>query len=96
MAWQITDEYIDLIRSRHVVIFKNPEYGPEHPGHHLIHDFRLNVCPHCGTPHQNAIGEPVDFEKVKTETLAALHAHHRVAMQKKEANPRVRIGTKPK
>jgi hypothetical protein len=38
----------------------------------------------------------VEFEKIKKETLEALHAHHRTVMQKLEQNPKLRVGTGPK
>ena len=91
MAWSIKDEYIDFQQARHVVIFHNPEFGGEH---HLIHDLKLPACPHCGTPGE--MKPPIDFEEVKTETLAALHGHHKQILEYAEKHPRARKGTGPK
>ena len=109
MAWQIKDEFIDLAQAKHTVIYHNPDvlvdYGRgkmEPQEHHLIHDFSLNACPLCGAPQSVSVGEsvgaqePLDFEKKKTETLAALHAHHQLVRKKLELHPRVRLGRAPK
>ena len=55
MAWQIKDEWIDMAQSRHYVIYHNPDILVEmKPGvkapleHHLIHEFKMDSCPHCG------------------------------------------------
>ena len=103
MAWQIKDEFIDLAQAKHTVIYHNPDvlvdYGRgklEPQEHHLIHDFSLNACPHCGALHPDAQAKPVDFEKKKSDTLAALEAHHRLVRQKLELHPRARLGSAPK
>jgi len=93
MTWQIKDEFIDLCRARHTVIFHNPDTGAEH---HLVHEFKLASCPHCGTLKANAAGIVIDMETKKAETLTALHAHHNEVMQYREKHPRVRIGSAPK
>lgn len=93
MSWRIKDEFISLAQARHVVIFHNPDTKAEH---HLIHEFNVKACPHCGTPHHDANGELLDFEKLKAETLAALTAHHAKVMQYRAKHKHVRIGDAPK
>lgn len=93
MAWQIKDEFIDLAKARHVVIFHNPDTGSEH---HLVHHFNLAACPHCGVPKVGSDKNPIDFHQKKAETLAALHAHHQTLLRYRELHPRVRLGTEPK
>lgn len=93
MAWKIKDEFIDLGRARHVVIYHNPDTGGEH---HLIHDFRMPSCPHCGTPKLTADKQPIDFQKQKDEMLQALNDHHRSLMQYREKHSSVRLGSTPK
>jgi hypothetical protein len=90
MSWTIHDEFIDLSQARHVVVFKNRDTGTEH---HLINLFGLKACPTCGTVKAS---EPVDFEKLKSDTLATLNAHHRTMLQYREKHSRVRLGTEPK
>lgn len=92
MAWKIKDEWIDLRQSRHVVLFHNPDTGAEHQ---LIHEFNVPACPHCGHPHMIE-QKPVDFESIKAEVHAALHAHHRRSMEYHEKHKNVRLGTGPK
>lgn len=57
MAWQIKDEWIDLAQGKHVVVFHNPDVlVPSRSSsllsvpveHHLMHEFKLPSCPHCG------------------------------------------------
>lgn len=91
MAWTIHDEFIDLARSRHTVVFRNSDTGAMH---HLIHEFQLNACPHCGVPTGQAPG--VDFAQVKAQTHAALEAHHKSVMAYKEQHRLVRLGNAPK
>ena len=86
MSWRITDEHIDLARCRHVVIFKNHDTGGEH---HLVYEFKLNACAHCGRP-QDQIAA-VDFDKVKADTLESLNAHHNQVMEYRAKHPRVRV-----
>ena len=90
--WKIKDEFIDLGRARHVVIFHNPDTGGEH---HLVHDFRMPACPHCGVSKLTE-GKPIDFKKQKDDTLKALNDHHRSLMQYRELHPHVRLGSAPK
>jgi hypothetical protein len=91
MGWAVQDEFIDLAKSRHVVVYRNSDTLAVH---HLINEFRLNACPHCGVPTGQA--PSVDFAQVKSQTLAALEVHHRSVMAYKEKNPRVRLGSAPK
>ena len=109
MAWQQKDEWIDPAAATHTVVFHNPDvlvpmlsaitgkevYPPKMAPleHHLVH--------HFGGDRHTIIGlisppTPVEFEKIKKETLEALHAHHRTVMQKLEQNPKLRVGTGPK
>ena len=105
MAWQIKDEWIDLAQARHVVVFHNPDVlvpptsgvGKHVPvEHHLIHEFKLASCPHCGHVKTDDQGESVDFLKVKADIHAALNAHYGTLMQYRELHPGVRIGNGPK
>ncbi len=93
MAWQIKDEWIDLAQARHTVIFHNPDTAAEH---HLIHEFNLVACPHCGVPRIDSAWKPIDFEKMKTDTFAKLNAHHQTVMKYCAQHARVRLGTGPK
>lgn len=105
MAWELKDEWIDLPRGRHYVVFHNRDVMvPAYDGsqkqipseHHLVHDFSLPVCPHCGVPQQDAQGEPIDFETVKAETLTKLQAHHKQVMRIREKSPRTRLDVRLK
>ncbi len=91
MSWKVKDEYLDLAQARHVVVFHNQDTGAEH---HLLHEFSLPACPHCGVV-QAQPGQLLDFEKVKADTLAKLHAHHRAVMNYREKHLRVRLGSAP-
>ncbi len=109
MAWKLKDEWIDDARDQHVVVFHNPDVlvpavdpatgRPVVPvrlvprEHHLLHSFKGQTCLACGrlTP-----SEPLDFEEVKKETLAVLHARHKIVVQKRERNPNLRVGRGPK
>jgi len=93
VSWKIHDEWIDLGRQRHTVLFRNSDLGPDHPGHHLIHHMQIPACPTCGAPRPK---DPVEFEKVKAEVLAGLNDHHRKVLRYAEARPGVRKGTGPK
>jgi hypothetical protein len=93
MAWRIHDEFIDLPQGRHVVVFHNPDTGAEHQ---LIHQFHLDVCPHCGHPNVTEEGEPIDFHQIKADTLEALNEHHQKSMAYREKHPHVRLGSEPK
>jgi hypothetical protein len=109
MAWQQKDEWLDPAAETHTVVFHNPDVlvpsvsaitGRDvYPRklvpleHHLIHHFGGDTCRLCGRATPAA---PVDFEKVKQETLEALHAHHRAVMEKLEQNPTLRTGSGPK
>jgi len=93
MSWKIHDEWIDLAQSRHVVIYKNSDTGAEH---HLVHDFKIGSCPHCGRMNGEYAGGPVDFAAAKHDTLKQLHAHHAQVMQYRELHPHVRLGNGPK
>lgn len=110
MAWNIKDEWIDLGAARHVAVFHNPDvlvHAPnqQHRGsglnavpveHHLIHEFKLKACPHCGHAKQDEQGIPTDFALTKQEVQAALSGHHRLMQQYKEKHPNVRLGSGPK
>lgn len=85
MAWHIKDEWLDLVGMRHVIHFHNPDYGPEHPGHQLIHLI---------APENGAI--TIDFEKMKADELAKLHAHARQLMEYRQKHAQVRAGKGPK
>jgi len=91
MAWLIKDEWLDLAQARHVVIFHNPDTKAEH---HLIHHFNLKACPTCGQANEQPA--PVDFEKLKADTLASLKAHHQTVMQYRNKFSHVRLGNGPK
>lgn len=93
MSWKIHDEWVDLGLQRHTVLFKNPDLGPNHPGHHLIHHMQVSSCPTCGRTNPR---NPVDFEKVKQEVLAGLNANHKLALEYSEQYRNVRKGTGPK
>lgn len=106
MAWQIKDEWIDLSRGHHYVIFHNPEVlVPPPPGvagkhtpveHHLIHEFKVPACPHCGHVKQTEAGETIDFTEQKNQELAALNAHHALMMAYSGKHRGVRLGRGPK
>jgi hypothetical protein len=79
--------------------------------HHLINEFKLAACPHCGhlKPAQEAgrvtaksvlqtavDEEPPDFHEIKRRVLAGLQEHHQQLMSYREQHPRVRIGSGPK
>jgi glutaredoxin len=91
MSWNVKDEFLDLARGRHVVIFHNSDTKAEH---HLIHEFNLSACPHCGDVKQAAA--PIDFAKLKAETHEKLSAHHRSVMQYRSAHPQVELRSGPK
>lgn len=91
MAWTIKDEWIDLARARHVVIFSNTDTGAVH---HLNHEFNVPSCAHCGQL-KGAI-QPEDFHAAKYSTLKQLNDHHQTVMAYKEKHPHVRIGSGPK
>lgn len=93
MAWLTKHEWIDLARARHVVIFHNPDTGQEH---HLINEFALSACPHCGQSKVTDAGERIDFQRVKIDTLKALNEHHKTLMQYREKHPNIRLGNGPK
>lgn len=92
MSWSIKDQYIDLTRSRHVVVFHNRDTNAEH---HLINEFKFPSCPHCGQVNYTT-QQPVDFNTVISNTLKQLNDHHRTVLQYKESFPQVRVGTEPK
>lgn len=92
MSWKEHDEWIDLVRGRHTVLYRNSDTGAVH---HLIYDFHLPACPHCGAV-KVATAEPVDFHTVKANTLATLNAHHQRMLKHKENHSRVRTGSGPK
>lgn len=103
MAWEIRDEWINLAEARHYVVFHNKDVlvasdktgKPMPVEHHLVHDFKLKACPHCGVA--KAIeGEAIDFQKTKHATLAALKTHHGTMMDYRAKHPHVRIGNGPK
>jgi hypothetical protein len=85
MSWQQTDEFIDLERARHVVIYKNRDTGAEHQ---LIHEFMVQACPHCGSIDSQGL-KLLDMEEKKTKTLASLNAHHKAVMAYRAKYPRV-------
>jgi hypothetical protein len=91
MSWRKTDEYIDLVQSRHVVEFRNSDLGPDAPPHLLVNHFQLPKCPHCGTIHAAPTGDLLDFEAVKEQELAKLNAHYKQVLQYKERYTHVRI-----
>lgn len=91
MSWAEHDEFIDLARGRHVVVYRNKDTGQEH---HLVNLIHLDSCPHCGAIKQGA--EPADFAKLKADTLAQLRAHHKILLQYREKHPYARLGTEPK
>ncbi len=93
MSWKLKDEWIDLAQARHVAIFHNPDTSAEH---HLIHEFKLDACPHCGVTKVNEKQEAIDFHEIKTATLKALNAHHRSLMAYRELHPNVRLASGPK
>lgn len=95
MSWQIKDEWIDLARARHVVVFHNPDLGPDAEPHLLIHEFNVKACAHCGHAKVDAQGEPLDFQQLKAETHAALNAHHSKVMKYRAKHPHVRIASEP-
>ncbi len=108
MAWQQKDEWIDPAAAKHTVVFHNPEVlvpavdpvtGREiltqlvPLEHHLIH--------HFGGERHTIVGlisppSPVEFDKMKQETLEALHAHHKTVTRKRDENPTLRVGRGPK
>jgi hypothetical protein len=92
MSWRIHDEFIDLAQARHVVIFRN-DVGAEHQ---LLHEFMLPSCPHCGEPKLGIVGTPLDFEKTKADTLAALNDHYRRVMNYREKHARVEVRSRPR
>lgn len=103
MAWAIKDEWIDLAQARHVVVFHNPDVLVAQPNgkmapaeHHLINEFKLAACPHCGQVKTDAKNEPVDFHKTKADTLTALNAHHKQLMAYTGQHRGVRMGTGPR
>ena len=93
MSWKIHDEWLDLAASRHVVIFRNSDTGAEH---HLIHEFKLSACPHCGRPSSTEETALADFRKMRDDTLFALQAHHRKVMRYQEQHKNARLGNGPK
>jgi hypothetical protein len=93
MSWAIHDEFVDFGNFRHTVIFKNRDTGAEH---HLIHEFKLHSCPHCGVVKTQPNGEPIDFALLKAETLAALQAHHKTVLQYGEKHVNIRRGSERK
>ena len=93
MSWKLHDEFIDPEQGRHVVIYKNSDTGAEH---HLINLLHLDSCPHCGRPNEADASEPVDFHKVKTDTLQSLQEHHRKVAAYREQHPQARLGKAPK
>jgi hypothetical protein len=119
MTWAIKDEWIDLAQARHVVVLHNPDVmvedgktGQMKPvEHHLINEFKLAACPHCGhlkPAKQSLTGtvdsvlktavdeEPPDFHEIKRRVLAGLQDHHQQLLRYREQHPRVRIGSGPK
>ena len=106
MAWKIKDEWIDLAQGKHVVIFHNTDIGAEH---HLIHEFKLAACPHCGEvkptkepaprlvwdgePMMAAHHKPRDFAAIKQSTHDQLNAHHQQLMTYRAQHPHARIGS---
>ena len=90
MSWQIKDEWIHLEQSRHVVVFHNRDTGTEH---HLVHEFGLDACPHCG--HTTPKDIP-DFAQIKTDELKKLNDHHRKVAAYLEKHVNVRRGDGPK
>lgn len=91
MGWQLKDEFLDLAQARHVVVYVNTDTKAEH---HIVHDFRLDACPHCGRPNVGADNSLVDIETIKAETLNALQDHHRALMNYRAKHPNVRLGAK--
>lgn len=91
MSWIEHDEYIDLAKCQHVVVYRNRDTKAEH---HLVHSFHLLACPSCGSV--AADGQILDMNQKKTETLAALNSHYTKTLQYKEKHSRVRIGSEPK
>lgn len=91
MSWGIHDQFIDLSKQRHTVVFRNRDTGMEH---HVLYTLGIHSCPSCGSvrgPH-----ELVDFNKLIAEELVNLNAHHRMVAQHREKHPHVRFGTEPK
>ena len=86
MSWRIKDEWVDPVECQHVVLFHNPDYGPDHPGHQLIHLFGPDHGPITIT----------DMEKRKAEELAKLHAHARQLMDYSQKHQQIRRGRGPK
>jgi hypothetical protein len=105
MAWKIKDEWIDLARSRHYVVFHNQDVleaaydgsGKLTPKeHHLVYEFGPWTDPATGEFKDPPMGPLLDMAKLKAETLAKLGAHHTLAMQVREKQPHVRLGSGPK
>ncbi len=105
MAWEIKEEWIDMAKARHYVIFHNTDVlEPAYDGsgklipkqHHLIYEFKPWMNPANGQPNDPPMGPVEDFAKIKAETLAKLQAHHKQQMQIREQHPRVRLGSGPK
>ena len=91
MSWKEHDEWIDLARGKHTVLYRNQDTGAVHEA---IYYFNLPACPHCGDV--KSPKEPIDFETFKANRLAALNARHLRTLQHTEKHPRVRIGSGPK
>ena len=79
MAWEIKDEWIDLAQARHVVVFHNPQVlvpsangaGKHVPvEHHLIHEFKLKACPHCGR--SNSVVSPLTLAGNSAAEVSAM------------------------
>lgn len=105
MAWEIKHEFIDLAKSRHYVVFHNKDVlelaydgsGKMVPReHHLMYEFGLNTCPHCGQVKDPPMAPEVDFHAKKADMLAALNAHHQFTMKHVGKHPKVRLGSGPK
>ena len=92
MTWKIHDEFIDLPRARHVAIFRNAQTGGEH---HIVYEFGLKKCAHCGRPHEDLNGELLDFRKIKDDTLEALNEHHAKVTKYRERHPHVALRSTP-
>jgi len=90
MTWRIKDEWVETDKSRHVVVFHNPDTKGEH---HLVHEFGVLSCPHCGHIKSTDIA---DFAQIKADELKKLNDHHRKVAAYLEKHVNVRRGDGPK
>ena len=107
MAWELKDEWIDLAQARHVVVFHNKDIeiatqkgssssqSPRFAEHHLIHEFKLPACSHCGQVKEDAATD-LDFATLKAETLEKLKQHHQLLMRYREKHPAARLHHGPR